>query len=619
VPTLSKSSFGGKAGPGVKDQLAEALALEERRASAAEQDDEQEKRFLSIAEYAVEIPEARHGPIDLTQFPFQKEAFYDDTVALAREVVYKKSTQVGASTGSWRWAIHRADQFGERVIYFFPTDVHVTDFNDQRIDPSIEASDYLRSRIPRGRVHRKTLKQIGLGDISLRGVQSKNSVQSVDADALVFDEYDESDPQRISEGERRLSGAKAAGREPRLRRLGRPSIPGYGIDKEYDRSDQRQWEVTCPDCGEKQPVDFFKNLRWRTRAGEGEVMRAGHDLSADPDDVTEAWRACRSCDASLEPKEGSSFGPIHHGEWVAQSPENRIIGFWLQRLIVPRTDLEEIVRASRKTQPHEVETFWNADLGLAYASEDAFLTDAHLDRAGADPDALEENLFEYTGYYPIIGGLDVAGERALTMRVSECLPDGRRRAIYLGEPKNFEEAAVLMERLRISALVVDAQPERRYARALAAEFPGRVFLVRYDEKQEAEAIRYDTDKNLITVNRTEAIDAMMAAYREGTALAFRREPPKWREQMKSMKRRIEYDSKKRPVKRYVSTSSQGDDFAHAETYEVVASEMMQLLELAGQRLEGAEPEALTEEQLGYRRGPLGFSDRYEPGMGDDGY
>lgn len=617
---LVKRSFGGPTSNGdlgVRGALSERLSIDERRADQEANEDKTEQKFRSIRAYAIEIPEARHGPVDLEQFSFQILPFYDDEIALAREVVYKKSTQVGASTGSWRWAIHRADQFGERVIYFFPTDVHVTDFNDQRIDPSIEASEYLKSRIPAGRVHRKTLKQIGLGDIALRGMASKNSVQSVDADALVIDEYDECEPGRISEAEKRLSGAKAAGRQPRLRRLGRPSVPGYGIDKEYDRSDQRRWEVECPECGEVQPIDWASNMRWKTRAGGETEMRPGHDEPEDPDDVVIAWRACRACDASLEPPKGSEIGPLHAGRWVPQSPgPGRIPGFWLQRLIVPRTDLEQIVVDSRKTKPKEVESFFNADLGLAFATEDAYLTDVHLDRAANDLEALHDSLQGYDGWRLIIAGVDAASERHLNMRISEVTADGRRRAIYLGQPKNFDEVVELMDRFRISVLVGDSQPERRLMRALAAAFPGRVFLCRYDEKPEADAIRYDPEKNLITVNRTEAIDAMMDAYRNGTVTAIRQEPPAWREQMKSMKRRLEEDSKGRPVKRYVSTSSMGDDYAHAETFEVVASEMVTLLEMAGQRTDEAQPAPVTEEQLGMRHRPLG--DSYDPGFGESG-
>jgi hypothetical protein len=95
------------------------------------------------------------------------------------------------STGLWRWAVRLADQFGETVIYFFPTLDHVTDFGDERIEPSIEASEYLQRRMPRGGVRRKRLKEIGTGKLVLRGMNSKAGVQSIAGQAVVFDEYDE--------------------------------------------------------------------------------------------------------------------------------------------------------------------------------------------------------------------------------------------------------------------------------------------------------------------------------------------------------------------------------------------------------------------------------------------
>jgi hypothetical protein len=35
--------------------------------------------------------------------------------------VIKKSTQIGATTGLWRWGVREADQYGRTVIYTFPT------------------------------------------------------------------------------------------------------------------------------------------------------------------------------------------------------------------------------------------------------------------------------------------------------------------------------------------------------------------------------------------------------------------------------------------------------------------------------------------------------------------
>jgi len=600
---------------GVIATLSEELGLRDRRRSEQDEDRKRETtQIRSIAEYAELIPESRFGTIDFVQFPFQIEPFYSDEIASATEVVYMKSTQVGASTGLWRWAIHRADQFGERVIYFFPTDTHVTDFGDQRIEPSIEASEYLRSRMKDGGIRRKTLKQIGAGDISLRGLQSKTGVQSIDADALVIDEYDEADPSNIAQAERRLSGAKAAGRFPRLRRAGRPSVPGYGIGAEFTQSDQRHWLVTCPECADEQPVEWG-NVRWESESGgEGNVLRPGHDSFATPKDVTRAWRACRSCETSLEPPEGEAVGPIHAGRWVAAAAgKSRVPGFHIPRLIVPRTDLEQIVVGSRATKLGEVEAFHNADLGLPWASEDAQMTEDVLDMAASAEEALADNATGYDGRYLRTAGIDVASERDLNMRVSDHLPDGRRRAVWIGEPKTFTEVDRLIRKLGVALFCVDSMPERRLAKTLCADHAGRGFMVRYDDQPESDTIRYDEEKNLITVNRTEALDAMFDSFRERENIPMAIPPPRWKEQMMSPTRRLIEDSKGRPRKVYVSTSSVGDDYAHAEVYDLVAQQMAMLLEMFTQGMRDQAPVEMNPPT----RGRHGWdSDSYDPGFGE---
>lgn len=519
-------------------------------------------------DWAALVPE-RGLPMDMEHFPSQGALLSQD-VADRRQVVIMKSTQVGVSMIVWRWAAYRADN-GDRVIYYFPTATHVTDFGDQRIEPSIEDSDYLKTRVPKGSVRRKGLKEIGSGEIALRGLQSRLSVQSVDADALVFDEYDEGDPANIAQAERRLSGAQAAGRFPRIRRVGIPTVPGYGMDLLFQRTDRRLWHVTCPHCDLEQELTWERNVRWRTYP-DGPVCRPGHDEYEDSQDVDDVWRICGSCEGILE----GDGGPLYHGRWIAQNPGAEVVGFHITRLGIPRTDLAEIVRSSRKTKPYEVEAFWNNDLGLAYAPAEAMLTDADID--AAEMDGLTRALQRKRGSNPVTMGVDVASERVLSARVSEHLPDGRRRAIWIGEPENFDEVRDLIHRFEPDLTALDSQPERRMARELAAEFPGRVCLVRYDEvNPEADAFRYDQKKNMVTVNRTEAIDAMMDSIRQRKNVPLKAEPPRYRQQMMAPKRRTVLDTRERPRREYVSTGTAGDDYAHAEVYDLVASALLRAM------------------------------------------
>lgn len=594
----------------------ELKAAQEREAESGEQE---ELPIKSIAEYATLIPESRYGLIDLEWFPYQVEPFYSDEIARAKEVAYKKSTQIGASTALWRWVVWLADQYGERVIYFFPTLTDVTEFGDSRIEPSIEVSPYLQERISRRSVRRKNYKQIGRGDLALKGMKSRSSVQSTDADAIVIDEYDDCDESNIAQAERRLSGAQQAGRSPRIRRLGRPSLPGYGMDTIYDETDQRKWIVSCPNCGEDQPIEWEENVRWTTAGGGDEILRPGTDKFEREKDVTEVWRACRRCDASLEaPDPKVPEGPLFSGLWIPQAEgAGRIPGFHVQRLIVPRTDLAAVVIASRQTNLTRKEAFYNADLGVAWAAEDAQLTDEQLDAARSDPDSLADSIEQYRGSNLVTAGLDTAGSRALNLRATEHLPDGRRRCIHLAQPETFEEVEDLMGRLRVALLVVDHMSERRLARTLAARNPGRVYLCRYDEQPESDAVRYDPEKNLISVNRTEAIDAMMDDVRQLQNVLISNFPPYYREQMKSLKRRVELVGKEeKPVKVYRKTGSMGDDYAHAEVYDLVAKQMADLLQIHGQ-LMGPGPEEVTSDDYGMPRARLGWDqDGYEAGFGE---
>lgn len=561
-------------------------------------------KHRTAREYALLVPESNLGALRLDDFPYQEEPFYSDEIADAEEVVYEKSTQIGASTALWRWAVRRCDQFAETCIYFFPTDSHVTDFGDERIEPSINASEYLSRRIPRGHTRRKKMKQIGPGILQLRGMQSKTSVQSVAAQAVVIDEYDECPEERIAEAEQRMSGAEATERVGRVRRSGRPSLPGYGIDAAYAESDQRQWHVRCPECGYEQIVEFAENLRWRSAAGGDAILRAGRDEFEVGKDVAEAWRACCRCEASLE------GDPIRQGRWKATAAgPGRVPGFHIPRLIVPLTNLRKIVVNSRRTKATAIENFHNADLGVAYASADAMLTDDDLNRAQAH--GYPEPFESYRGRSPVTMGLDVASERDLTCRISENDDQGNRRMLKAWMPKDFEEVAEAMQRFNVTLAAVDSMPERRSAKALMREFPGRVVLVIYEDNPRKPAWRYDDKENTVHINRTEAIDAMMDSIRDGSNWLLKQDPPVYREQMKALKRRIEEDAKGNPRKVYVKTGQHGDDFAHAEVYDLVAKTMLLQLQMVSDmegETEGVPVEADDAVKLGW-----GVVD-YDPGF-----
>lgn len=599
--------------PSATDSAVDLNTVLQEQAAARREDFESTRR--PMLDYAKLIPE-QDRPMELEpggDWAFQIEPFYSDVVAAAREVVYKKSTQVGASAGTVRWGVRECDQYGRRVIYTFPTDTHVRDFGDERIEPSIEASPYLRKRIPAGYVKNKHLKRIGRGFLYLRGAKSRTGAQSIGGGSIVFDEYDELEPRIVEQFERRLSGAKQRGEAPRLRRLGIPTAPGFGIDRLYDESDQREWHVTCPDCGHEQTIEWARNVRW-TMPGDDTVYRAGHDAEniPDPKSVGDVWRCCGECAASLEGK------AIREGRWIARNPGAETIGYYVHRLIVPNTDLHEIVRNSRKTSPAGVEAFHNNDLGLAYSPVEAHLTEKQILAAcsyGLYPQDY------YRGPRPVVAGLDVASERDLSLWVDVLQEDGRAQALCIRELKSFEDVIPLMDAYMIRLLVIDSMPERRMARSIAARFPGRVVLAEYVVPrfgdQQPDALAFDPKKNIVKLNRTEVFDASFEAVRQARSNPLKEPPPGFVEQLQAPKRRTETDDQDRTKRVYVTPPSMADDYAHAGNYVTAARELYKLMVHAGIITEQARGKPHGPQEAGFRQHRLNeLSDDYTPGFGE---
>lgn len=588
------------------------MTREEAQRRKAEKVEEAPRR---MRDYAQLIPE-RGVALDLDRFPYQ-EAWYSEEVARALEVVWMKGAQIGMSGYAWRWAVQRSDLFGDRIIYFFPTDDDVADFGDQRIEPSIGDSPHLLRRIPASHVKHKHLKQIGAGFLSLRGTQSASAVQSVDADGLVFDEVEYLHQPHLAQAQRRVAGAEAAGRVPRKRWLGYPRLPGGVLHVKYEQSDKRVWHVTCPECGKEQPLEWKHNVRWRSYEG-GEVRRWGKDEFEQAADVFEAWRCCRHCEANLEEEDGQEeWGPIRSGRWVRTQPESKLIGFHASRLIVPFTNVAELVENSRKTRPGDQEAFWNNDLGLPFSPSEASLDEDTIRAAMSFGVQIMQS---YRARSPIVGGLDVASERDLTVAISELQKDGTATGIYVGEPENFDDVLDLMEWFRIRTLVVDSMPDRRMARGLASRYPGRVHLAEYDHRNEADAWVFNAKKNMVRINRTEGIDAMMDRVRQETYRPPSNAPWKYVSQLMAPKRQtvttVGLDGLEKQKRVYVSTGPDGDDWAHAEVYNLVAKYMYLLrLQVEGEA-EAQRGRTVSDEQLGIgrRRG----IDDYRPGFGRRG-
>ena len=221
---------------GVED-MTFSTAMDEAITFGIETDDEQEP----LMQWAIRIPEPKTGTLNFERFPFQRE-FYTE-LSHDKDGIIQKATQVGVSAWLLRWALYWADTQGLTALYVFPKDKQMSDFSHQRLRPLIKNTEYLMGRVPLDHINNVYLRQIGLGWLNLRGSQTKEALDSVDADVVAFDEYDTLVQENIPDAERRVTGPMSKGL---IRRVGVPTVDDYGISKLYDHSDYRQWFVRLP-------------------------------------------------------------------------------------------------------------------------------------------------------------------------------------------------------------------------------------------------------------------------------------------------------------------------------------------------------------------------------------
>lgn len=459
---------------------------------------EQQTSRLSFREWADLVPTARGGPIDLDKFAFQRE-LYDEHALNDREQVFEKAAQVGVSEQAIRIALCHADLYQRSVLYTFPTTDELADFSRKRIRPVIRASEHLMSRMRGDGVDNVGQKQIGFGGwVIFRG--TNKPIDSLDIDVAIFDEYDTSDQANIEASERRVTGPMSAGL---IRRVGVPSIPGFGIADLYEKSDQRVWTVRCEACSEWNPIRGF------------EAFSANVDQDA-------VELVCRKCRRAID---------VRAGEWVPAFPDRDVRGYHIPKLLIPgKRTLAGVITNSRKTKDYQKTAFLTRDLGEPYAPAEGRLSLEQV-RANERPDLRPVDPFVPSSSHALrTMGIDVASVRAFNVVIEEAVDEHTGRKLWVGEIEDdpargsaFVQLCRIIDGLGINMVGIDDAPEGRLAIALAQRYPGRCYRIGFftpgpQQKKQPEPWTVDDEAQYVSLWRTRAYDATFERFRMQRAL-----------------------------------------------------------------------------------------------------
>jgi len=409
---------------------------------------------------------------------------YDDS---SPHVVLSKAAQVGGTTWALLRSVHACLQ-GLNVMYFFPTRTDVLEFSKSRVGPLLAENPFLAKQMTD--TDTAGLKRIGDAHLYFRGMQSTVGMKSVPADMLVFDELDEATPEAKAMARERIAHSDYK----RVIELSNPSLPGYGIDEQFELSDQRHWTLDCPQCGEGTCLE----KEFPMKLGQAVPV-----IGTRPNGTF--YRACRACGGELD---------VNRGSWVPDFPGRPIHGYRISQLFSDKVDPGEVLQEYRTTRFPE--RFYNLKIGIPWAD-----LERRLDVASVFACCGENEMAERAEGCAM--GVDTGKQlHVVIVKPVRWKDKGTDEIVHLAVCDTFDELDALMKRFSVYYCVIDGLPETHATRAFASRH-GNVYLNFFNENQRGSA-NWDKGDDIVQVNRTEALDASRAAIRERKIVLPRRGP-----------------------------------------------------------------------------------------------
>ena len=256
---------------------------------------------------------------------------------VSTEINIRKCSQVGLSEAWARAALALVKIMRKyTVAYTLPTAHFAGSFAKTRVDPVIDGSKALREAVHKT-MNNNEVKQFGESFLWLRGAASSNAPISIPCDHLIHDEVDFSDPEVLAQYLSRLNHSPYK----RITKISTPTLPDFGIDKEFKASRRHFMFTKCTHCGEQYLPDYYKHVK---------IPGYNHDLK----EITKAtihrlrWEEA----ALLCPKCGkvADLSPANR-EWVWENnaENHKAVGYQVAPFDAPKiVKMPYVVESSTK-------------------------------------------------------------------------------------------------------------------------------------------------------------------------------------------------------------------------------------------------------------------------------
>lgn len=455
-------------------------------------------------------------PIDFKDHMFLFDIYRD----FSPKLVVMKAAQVGATTMEVIKTMWGVKNKGLDAIYTLPTYEDVNTMVGSKVNRIIAQNPVLQLWT----YDRDTIDQKQIGDhyIHFRGTWTQKAAIMVSSDWNLYDEIDASKPDVVEQYATRLQHSKYKYEHY----FSHPSAQGTGIDKYWEKSDQKHWFIKCDGCLQEQYLSY-------------------------PESINEELQAfvCKVCGERI------SDDARRRGRWVAKYKNREYSGYWVPLLICPWVSAKEILSYHKDKSE---EYFYNKVLGQPFVGGGNKLT-----RTAFTQNLTDENLYPDASER-VVMGLDTGTHLYYVL-------GGEKGLFHYGVAKDYTEIEDLMARWPRMTVICDQMGDLIGSRALREKYPGRVWLCLFGEDRKTkELVRWgkSDETGAVIADRNRMLQLVVDEFTSGRVSVMGTEED-WDEYLihwNNLTRVKEYDSVTNQLKSKKWIKNGQSDFPFATAY-----------------------------------------------------
>jgi hypothetical protein len=290
------------------------------------------KQYYSILHWLVSegIVSEKSDAFDFRDRPFLLDILCDWNPNIA----ITACAQVGKSVVFSLKSLFAVKYLHFNIIYTMSSDSDVNEFVSSKFNKIVQANHHEFEGMKTDNIERKELND---RFIFFKGTNSKTAAISTTADLLIHDEISRSDQGAIETYKSRTKASRFKGRWL----FSNPGSERDELDLAHQKSDQKEWVITCPHCNDQHFLSFPESI-----------------------DMEKKCYVCCAC------KQPIDDDVRRQGKWVAQNPGSKTSGYHISHLMCPWISAEEIISDSEGDPAY----FNNFVLGKPYSPGDLSVT-----------------------------------------------------------------------------------------------------------------------------------------------------------------------------------------------------------------------------------------------------